>query len=183
MAARRAIVLVTIPLLLAVLGCGSKPAGTAVLNLEQLRNASYPLLGLNPGAEARLVDGEFIDEEAHTRAILGEKWIARGDLDHDGREDVAVVIYFDTGGSGNFREFLVLTAHDGEPVVLGGVFAGDRIRVERFWIEAGMLTVELLTHTEDDPMCCPTLRVRDRYALQGGELIRHSRQELERVER
>lgn len=156
---------------------GSTVQQTA-LGLEQLRNASYPLLGAGSGLVVRLSDGEYVDEPKRTRALLGERWIAHGDLDGDGNDEAAVVLYYDTGGSGNFREFLVLHAPDGEPVVLGGVFAGDRVRIESFRIEAGVLEVEMVVHRAEDPLCCPTLRVRDRYALRGGELVRTEREEL-----
>jgi hypothetical protein len=164
---------------------GAERAGTdtnAPLTLEQLRNAAYPLLGVDPVLEVTLDNGEFVDEEERIRAILGENWIARGDLDGDGRGDVAVVLYFDTGGSGNFREFLALSSVDGEPALLGGAFVGDRQRIEAFGIAEQTLIVQMITHAPDDPMCCPTQRVLDRYALRDGELVRVSREELERIE-
>jgi hypothetical protein len=169
----------TAVLLLGLAACGGEPA---TLELEEIRGATIPLLGQDPPLEVTLVEGEYVDEAERVRALLGENWIARGELDGDSTEDVAVVVYFDTGGSGNFREFLVLGPGSTRPQILGGILAGDRVRIEGFAIEAGELVVQMIDHADDDPMCCPTLRVRDRYRLRDGELVRVERRELERTE-
>jgi heat shock protein HslJ len=51
--------------------------------------------------------------------------------------------------------------------------------IEALAFEGAEIVVDMVTHGPDDPMCCPTQRVRLRYALQEGVLVEVSRQVLE----
>jgi len=66
----------------------------------------------------------------------------------------------------------VVSGDDGAVKNAGTVALGDRTRVRAISIEDGGVTLEVLSHGESDPMCCPSeLRVWT-YAVTGGELIR-----------
>ena len=92
---------------------------------------------------------------------------ASGDLDGDCDEDAAVFLSTNTGGSGNFRELVVVLNQDGEPDPRGSLFIGDRTRIDAVRIEDGVIVADLTTHGETDPLCCPTLAVERRYAWDG----------------
>jgi len=41
-------------------------------------------------------------------------------------------------------------------------------------IESGEITVDMVTHGPDDPMCCPTVEATQKYKLQGDTLVQIS---------
>jgi hypothetical protein len=41
-------------------------------------------------------------------------------------------------------------------------------------IESGEITVDMVTHGPDDPMCCPTVEATQKYKLQGDTLVQLS---------
>jgi hypothetical protein len=48
---------------------------------------------------------------------------------------------------------------------------GDRVKVNSVRIEENLIVVDMVTHGPNDPMCCPTQQVVQRYALEGNELV------------
>jgi hypothetical protein len=62
---------------------------------------------------------------------------------------------------------------DGRAVQLGEPeWLGDRTVVERLTIDRnGIISVRYVTHGDDDPACCPTMKIEDRYRVAKGKLI------------
>ncbi|MGE5301349.1 MAG: hypothetical protein ACM3MB_10395 [Acidobacteriota bacterium] len=50
-------------------------------------------------------------------------------------------------------------------------FLGDRVKVHSLEIRDNQFVVAMTTHGPRDPMCCPTLEVKKRFAVQGSSLV------------
>lgn len=97
---------------------------------------------------------------------------AIGDLDGDRASDAAVILLEGTTGTGGFYYLFALKNQSGEPVQLGPPeWLGDRVTVERLSIDRrGLLTVQFVTHKDGDAPCCPTMRIRDQFRIENGQL-------------
>jgi heat shock protein HslJ len=128
-----------------------------------------------------LVDGVYSEPVAPDSAI--ELSISLGeDLAFDrARQRAAAILIASPGGSGTFYE-LALVEADGAPRHVASATLGDRVLIESLSFDGDEIVVEMVTQGPEDPMCCPTQRVRVRYALQEGRLVEISRQVLDREE-
>lgn len=77
---------------------------------------------------------------------------SRGDLDKDGREDVAFVMSQDGGGSGTFYYVASLLNKETGPVSPAVVFFGDRVKPVGTEIKDGIITVNFLDRIDNAPM-------------------------------
>ena len=98
---------------------------------------------------------------------------ATGDLDGDGVADAAVVLQEATSGTGTFAYLFAIKTYASTPTQLGPPeWLGDRSVIERLSIDRkGILSVRFLTHKDGDAECCPTLRITDRFRIDGGKLV------------
>ena len=92
--------------------------------------------------------------------------IVLGDLDGDGNDDATVVLYLQTGGSGTFLHLAAMRNVEGIPQQAGIVSLGDRVQPGELTIADGTIVLEALTHGPDDPMCCPSQKTLQTYALE-----------------
>ena len=144
------------------------------ITLEQLKNLEFSSQFALSGM-ARLQEGIFKEPAAPNSAsqvlIQLADLFQQGDLDGDGNPDAAVLIFSNSGGSGTFVDLAaVLQSPDG-PRHAASALLGDRVKVQSIDIENGIISVRMLTHGADDPMCCPTLEVTRQYQLQPGGLV------------
>jgi hypothetical protein len=160
------------------------PTATPIppLTLAALENAEYqsewPADGL-----AKLTDGEYEEEivpGAASKIIIRfyPDMYAFGDLDGDGIEDAAVVLATSGGGSGTFISLEAVINDEGTPNHVATAFLGDRVRPMSISIESGQIGVDMIAHGPDDPMCCPSLEVTQKYELKGDELVLLSETEI-----
>jgi heat shock protein HslJ len=184
---------IVVALLLGVLafavgGCGpaadvSGKEGDSVASLteETLKNAEYR--GIY--AEAiRLTDGKyegepFVEGGASRPTVAFINVYAFGDLNGDGLDDAVVVLVENSGGSGSFVYLAAVLNRGGNPENVAMQFLGDRGQVQSLTIAEGEITVNLATHSPDDPMCCPSQQEVQVYALQGNGLVQLSTSELD----
>ena len=150
---------------------------TARLTLESLENAEYYFALYDK--RVRLINGlhgeeEITDEDGYTyifSAGMVKDRVAFGDLNNDGREDVAVIIYSTGGGSGLFYELAAVIDENGSPCHLTSKYLGDRIRVNSVAIRDSIITLEMIIHDLGDAFCCPTLHKVSQYKLFENELL------------
>ncbi|GEM_PF-998420 len=151
------------------------PTAGQLLTLEALKNAEYQSEWPADGV-AKLTDGEYEEEIVPGAAsklviVFYPDMYAFGDLDGDGVEDATVVLATSGGGSGTFISLEAVINNQGTPNHVATASLGDRVEVKSVAIEAGVITVDMVTHGPDDPLCCPTLEVTQKYELQGDELV------------
>jgi len=173
--------------LIALAACGPSqapdaplpPAGTS-LTLAQLRSAEYrsqwPATGL-----ARLVNGLYRERAAPGSAteilVRATDWYAFGDLDADGLPDAVIVLEADPGGSGVFFDLVPVLNRGGQAMPLTPTLLGDRVEIEFVEISSdGSVSVQMIKHGPDDPQCCPTLDVIQRYRLEGEQLVEENQE-------
>jgi hypothetical protein len=144
------------------------------LTLEALKNAVYQGIYDEP---VQLTDGKYEGEPfveggaSRPTVTFHPEAYAFGDLNGDGVDDAAVILIESSGGSGNFRYLAAVINEDGTPVNVATAFVGDREQAQAITIEDGVITLQLVAHGPDDPMCCPSQEVTKRYRLQDDQLV------------
>jgi hypothetical protein len=94
-----------------------------------------------------------------------------GDLNNDGKDDAAVILNANCGGSGSFRELAIVINQNGNPYYLTSKDLGDRVSINYLTIDAETIILDMLIQGPNDGMCCPTLHKISKYKLSGSELI------------
>lgn len=159
----------------------SMPAADT-LAVDALQNATYG--GIYEEGPVTLTAGLYQGEPAVAGAAArptveyidgGERF---GDLDGDGADDAAVVLVESSGGSGIFTYIAAQLNSAGQPVDAGAVWVGDRTQIKAAAIEHGQIILEIITQGPHDALCCPTLKLRKRYALQADQLVEVGSEEL-----
>lgn len=160
--------------LLASSAGGTAAPNPAALTVEELTNATYAGIYEEP---VTLSDGTyegapFVEGGASrpTVTFLND-WTALGDLNGDGLADAAVLLVENSGGSGSFIYLAAVIDQAGQPVNAATTLIGDRVEIKSITIENGRIIMEFVTPGPDDPLCCPTLNVRQSYVLQGDQLV------------
>jgi uncharacterized lipoprotein YbaY len=162
-----------------VIGKSEEPGEPAAhLTLEVLKNATYPS-EIEKSGTITLTDGRyegepFVEGGASRPVVILVEPVAFGDLDGDGVEDAAVILAANAGGSGTFISLEAVRNEGGQPVHLASYLLGDRVQIESLAVEGGQITLEMITHGPDDPMCCPTQKVIKTFTLQDEQLIETS---------
>jgi len=136
--------------------------------ITKIRNASYELGATDDLETIQLVDGEFqrgAPGDAKYVSVKLTDLIAPGDLDNDGRDEVAGLIAENYGGSGVFTFLALYREVNGSLEFITSVFVDDRPKLDALKIEDREIFLDITTHKADDPFCCPTLHNTRRYRL------------------
>ncbi len=127
---------------------------------------------LNDGSRYRLKDGEYQAGEGlddYVQVKLSE--VTVGDLNGDGKPDLAVVLVSNFGGSGHFYELTALLNEGRSFKQTDTLELGDRVEIKSLGIEDRRIYLTLLTHGPDDPMCCPSQKKELVAYLKSGKLV------------
>ena len=89
----------------------------------------------------------------------------------DGKEMGAVILVTQAGGTGTFYDLALLTRTADGWGNRDVVQLGDRVDIHELAIRDNRVVVTMTTQGPQDPMCCPTLRVERRFAVQGNKLV------------
>ena len=152
----------------------SETAGSG-FTTDALKNAEY-LSEFTHSGKAPLTGGEYREAAApgsatQTVVMLTDR-MAFGQLG-EGKEAAAVILVTDPGGSGTFYN-LAAVEQDGALANVAATFLGDRVKISSLAIEDGEIVIDMITQGPDDPFCCPTQQVVQKYALQGEQLVQIS---------
>jgi hypothetical protein len=144
------------------------------LTRAQLETFTYDLGDTSSveGGKVPLVNGKWTDPESGSSFMLHPTH-AIGDLDHDGDDDAIAIIVESAGGTGSFHYMFAVMNRSGSPEQLGEPeWMGDRTVIQRLSIDGkGIVTVRYVTHGDNDPACCPTLKIEDQYRVENGKLV------------
>ena len=153
----------------------SRSSKDAAALVAELANAEYPL-ELSPTGRVRLAQGLYEAPAAQDAAAkfsvrLGKEH-AIGDLDADGKPEVAVILVAQTGGTGTFSYVAVAQNRSSTTKPVASALLGDRVEVQSLNIRAGELTVKLRTRARGEPMtAAPTTSQTIEYVLHGDKLV------------
>ncbi len=145
------------------------------LTLTQLQNAEY-LTEFTTSKKAKLVNGRYEESIAPgsaskvSVAFVPDKF-ALGDLNADGADDAVVFLGVNTGGSGTFISINAVLNDKGTPRAVSYLAVGDRVQIVSVAISGGLITVNVIRHGPNDPLCCPTQAATLAYRLQAGALV------------
>jgi len=115
--------------------------------------------------QVKLVNGEYA--EPGMLYVKYDHQYARGDFNHDGLQDAAVIITESGGGSGNFRQMAFLI-NDGEKLVHQSTeYLGDRVKINSIKERGGKVILDMFIHRDDDCLAGPTKHVRKVYKYNG----------------
>lgn len=147
------------------------PAQAAPLAFADLANRTYTF-GPEDKRTITLKDGTGKEPEDGGSTFALMKLHAIGDIDGDKAADAAVMLEESSGGSGHFYYLFVLMHKGGTLVQIEQPeWLGDRSVIERVTIGKGTVAVRFMTHRDQDPACCPTRRVENRYRVVNGQLV------------
>jgi len=112
-------------------------------------------------------EGEPFVEEGASRPTVGLVMHFRltGDLDGDGQEEAAVLLWESSGGSGT-RLYLAATGRHNKHIEnLATALIGDRVQVRTGRVSGNRVILDLIQAGPDDAACCPTQKAKKTWAL------------------
>jgi hypothetical protein len=92
-------------------------------------------------------------------------------LDYDGRQDAAVLLAENMGGTGVFVSLIAVLDDNGAPRQVASVFIDDRPMLNMLVIQSGEILLDAILHDADDPMCCPEQQAQQGYRLYSDLLV------------
>jgi len=171
--------LVATALLVAATACSrgasvqDDPAAQAARTKHQLANASYSGIMSEP---VTLTDGRWEGEAyveggaARPVVSLIDHFILSGDLDSDGADDMAALLWESSGGSGTRLYLAAMGVHNEDVANLATTLIGDRVQVLSGAIVNGLVSLHVIRVGPGDAACCPTEKARVTWALRQGSL-------------
>lgn len=148
-----------------------QPGDVCAQGLDPESGTSLEMITLSGG------QSDIINEDMFSQLAVDEDAIAYGDITGDGVEEAVVHTVCEFGANGRQHTLEVWDVADGLPRVVATVPApGEDVTgplppdVQSFDIGDGALEVVWTGYAEDDPNCCPSLVVTQRYQLMADEL-------------
>lgn len=147
---------------------------TASLSARELQNAQYELPELG---RLQLRDGKYENRYGSGATQVNRvtfQTYALGDLNSDGVPDAAVVLAWDSGGSGTFVFLAAVVNEGGTPKQAAVEPLGDRVTVRGLSIDNKAIVLQEKGFSPGDPQCCPSQEIARTYKLDGGKLTAES---------
>src|ERR1051325_826262 len=134
--------------------------------VKLIRNGPYQLGAADVPRTVQLTNGKFDQGTPGGPdyvAISLTDFVAAGDLTGDGKDEVAALVSENYGGSGVFVFLAVYQNVDGKLSFQTSTLVDDRPKINALSIENGEISLDMIIHGSNDPMCCPTLRTTRQY--------------------
>lgn len=134
----------------------------------EIRNAQYQLGAADTQQMVQLTDGKFeqgTPGSADFMSVGLTDFVAVGDLDEDGMDEIAALVSENYGGTGVFVFLAIYEYVNGTPTFQTSMIVDDRPQLNGLSIENGEVFLDAIIHGTDDPMCCPTLKTMRHYRL------------------
>jgi hypothetical protein len=125
------------------------------------------------GGVVQLINGKFEQqyEGGASGVVVDLRDSLPGDLNGDGVADAAAILTVNTGGSGIFYQLAAVLASPSGPLHTATAFLGDRVMIDQFSIQDGVILLDMTVQGPDDPLCCPTQKTSREYLLAGDRLL------------
>ena len=145
------------------------PAPTSIPDyVNKIRNAQYQL-GISDALRVvQLKDGKFeqgTSGGADYVSVNVTDFVAAGDLNNDGHDEIAALVAENYGGSGTFVFLAVYADVSGTLTFQTSILVDDRPMLNALSIKDGEIFVDAIIHGASDAMCCPTLKMTRHYQL------------------
>lgn len=130
------------------------------------------------GMQFMLENGEWQGEPyaegsvVSPRAGLVRDFLLSGDLDGDGADESAVLVWTSTGGSGTFDYLAVVErTADGTVAERASAALGDRVQVRDAQLAGRRVVLDVVQAGPDDARCCPGQKMRRIFVLEEDAMI------------
>jgi len=153
------------PLLAPLSGCGDGPAPSSREAFENLLLTVHAL----DGAVVQLADRSALLEEQGMQILLDDLHLT-GAVGSPARRITTGILYVEGPAGQSRTELVVAEEVDGTMQHVATHPLGARLRVEGIRYQDGTIVVHLLDYAPDDPPCCPSLPLEERFSLQGQEV-------------
>jgi heat shock protein HslJ len=103
-------------------------------------------------------EGEPFVEGGASRPTVGliDHFVLTADLDGDGLDEAAALLWESSGGSGNRLYLAVVGRRDGDVENLGTTLIGDRVQIRSGATNDDRITLDIVRAGPEDAACCPT---------------------------
>lgn len=153
---------------LVLAACSTTQPATAMPAID-FENSVYRFVDSFGQGEVSLSDGQYQKETELGGEHISFVTRALGELGQFG--DVSVVILAQNiGGSGTFYRLGVYQYEDGVLAEKAYQWLGDRVIVHHLDVQDGQIVLVMTRHGEEDPSCCPTEVVIQKYVEDHGML-------------
>jgi hypothetical protein len=143
-----------------------QPPTNGGLTFDMLKNGTFHAPSYD--RTVKLTDGSYSESSgSYNYTVTLENLYAFGDLNGDGKDDAAVIIAENGGGSGTFISLIAITNENGQAKQIGESILGDRVSVETADISSGVIHLGMKVHAPNDGLCCPSLSEKQNYWLFG----------------
>jgi len=151
-----------------VIEATSAPATPVPEEAKEILNAQYQLGATDGLQTVQLTNGKYEQVTpggTDSVSVSVTDFVAVGDLNADGTNEVAALVSENYGGTGVFVFLAVYTNENGTLTFQSSTMVDDRPQMQALSVEAGEIFLDAIIHGADDPMCCPTLHTRRHYRL------------------
>lgn len=158
-----------------------KPQTISGIRKVDFKNFTYQVQAFSAtGETAKLRNGEFSGDSLNCRLDK----VVYGDLTNDGKEEAAVLINCDTGGTAGASEGFVYTMINDRASLLAGFTTeeDDEIGTRSASIKNGLLVVDRFVYGSNDAECCPSYHRSTTYRLNGNNLNKISQSQLKEIQ-
>ncbi len=139
------------------------------LTLDMLRNGTYHTPVYN--RTVTLVNGTYSEGSGSSAfSVQMLNVYSFGDLNGDGKDDAAIILAENDGGTGVFESLIAVINQGGTPHQESQKQLGDRVQMNTVDISSGVIHLNLVVQGPSDPLCCPSLPQKQNYWLIGSKL-------------
>jgi hypothetical protein len=153
---------------LVLAACSTAQPATTMPSID-FENSVYRFVDSFGQGEVTLSDGKYQKETELGGERITFVTRALGELGQPG--DVSVVILAqNAGGSGTFYRLGVYQYEDGVLAEKVYLWLGDRVIVHHLGVQDGQIVLVMTRHSAEDPLCCPTEVVIQKFMIDGNML-------------
>ncbi|HEV3254683.1 MAG TPA: hypothetical protein VG033_09760 [Candidatus Acidoferrales bacterium] len=147
-----------------------------VLLAVMLGAAAGPMGAQRSGGDTAVIDRFLASKGDEGNGVLAEgiRTVVKGDLNHDGVPDAAVLYTLEgAGGGNNYTQYLaVLLRVDGRLVPVANNAVGGKLyrSIAIKAIKDNVILCDTLDYAKNDAACCPTIKGKTQYVLKDKKL-------------